>query len=346
MMKWLHIFVMTLAATAVGLAVTLFAATASAQTPTPGQLDLVALGQQQIDALNAGNLDAAMAFFTADVVWQGTGGCLDAPCVGTAAVRAEWATFVADHLRVTVTSSQVSGNTVTGRLEAASDDIRAAGVARVVLSYTLEWRGDKIASVHLLIDATDAQTATFLAYYAAQMLVTLGQQQVDALNAGNLDAAMAFFTADAVWQGTPGCLAAPCVGTAAVRAEWATFVADHLRITVISSQVSGNTGTGVIEAASDSIRAAGVQRVRLSFTEEWRGDKIASVHLVIDATDPQTATFLAYYAAQAQLPSTGTGGSVSGGSVTGWALAAAVLAAAGLLATTAGGLAFARRRRS
>lgn len=171
----------------------------------------------------------------------------------------------------------------------------------------------------------------------------LAQQQIDALNAGNLDAAMAFFTNDAVWQGSGGCLAA-CVGTAAVRAEWAAFVADHLHVTTISSQVSGSTVTGVREAASDYIRAAGVERIRFSFTLEVRGDKIASIRLVIDASDPQTATFLRLLAAAA--PSTGTGGSISGGSVTGWALAAGVLAAVGLLATTAGGLAFARRRRS
>ena len=167
MMKRFHVFVMTLAATVVGLAVTLFAPTASAQTPTPGQVDPVTLGQQWLDALNAGNLDAAMAFMTDDAVWEGTGGCLDAPCVGTAAVRAEFATFVADHLRVTVISSQVSGNTVTGKVEAASDTIRAAGVERIVLSYTVEWRGDKIASNRLVLDASDAQTATLLASLAA-----------------------------------------------------------------------------------------------------------------------------------------------------------------------------------
>ena len=177
-------------------------------------------------------------------------------------------------------------------------------------------------------------------------LAALEQQQIDALNAGNLDAAMAFFTDDAVFQGSRGCLAAPCDGTAAVRAEYATFVAGHTRVTNISRQVSGNTVTGVNESASDTIRAAGVERIRFSFTDEWRGDKISSRILVIDVSDAQTATYLAYLAAQAQLPSTGTGGSISGGSVTGWALAAGVLAVAGLLATTAGGLAFARRRRS
>jgi hypothetical protein len=213
MMKWLHVFVVTAAAMAVGLAVTLFAATASAQTPTPGQVDLVARGQQWLDALNAGNLDAAMAFMTDDAVWEGTGGCLAAPCVGTAAVRAEFATFAPDHVHVTVISSQVSGNTVTGKVEAASDTIRAAGVERIVLSYTVEWRGDKIASNRLALDTSDAQTATFLASLAA-------------------------------------------------------------------------------------------------------------------------------------VPSTGTGGSISGGSVTGWVLAAGALLAVGLLATTGGGLAFARRRRS
>jgi len=173
--------------------------------------------------------------------------------------------------------------------------------------------------------------------------VTLGQQWLDALNAGNLDAAMAFFTDDAVFQGSRGCLAAPCVGTAAVRAEFATFVADHLRVTVISSQVSGNTVTGKVEAASDTIRAAGVERIVLSYTVEWRGDKIASNRLVLDASDAQTATLLASLAA---MPSTGTGGSISGGSVTGWVLAAGALLAVGLLATMTGGLAFARRRRS
>ena len=110
--------------------------------------------------------------------------------------------------------------------------------------------------------------------------------------------------------------------------------------------MSGNTVTSVREVASDTIRAAGVERIRLSATVEVSGDKIASTRLVIDASDAQTGTFLAFITAQAQPPSTGTGGSISGGSATGWALAAGVLAAVGLLATAAGGLAFARRRRS
>ena len=96
--------VATLLVVAVVLGAGLSATTAGAQTPTPGQVDPVALAQQQLDALNAGDLDAAMAFFTDDAVWQGSSGCL-ASCVGTAAIRAEWATFVADHLRVTVISS-------------------------------------------------------------------------------------------------------------------------------------------------------------------------------------------------------------------------------------------------
>jgi len=164
----------------------------------------------------------------------------------------------------------------------------------------------------------------------------LYQQLLDAANAGDLDATMAFFTDDAVFQNGLGCVD-DCVGTAAIRAEFATIVADHTRVTIISSQVSGNTATGEAEGTSDSLRAGGVERIVFSFTLEVRGDKISSLRVV-------PITEVIRFAAAP--PGTGTGGSISGGSVTGWVLAAGALSAVGLLATTAGGLAFARRRRS
>ena len=164
----------------------------------------------------------------------------------------------------------------------------------------------------------------------------LHQQQIDTLNAGDLDAMMALFTDDAVYQNASGCVD-DCVGTAAIRAEFATHVADHLHVTRTSFEVSGNTVTGEAEVTSDSLRAGGVERIVFSFTVEVRGDKISSLRVV-------PITEVIRFAAAP--PSTGTGGSISGGSVTGWVLAAGVLSAVGLLATTAGGLAFARRRRS
>jgi hypothetical protein len=75
---------------------------------------------------------------------------------------------VDQNLQQTITSCEVSGDTVATPLEIAYDVTRAAGVDRIIGGSTYEIEGDKIVAVrNLPTDMTDPQTAQFVRYWLA-----------------------------------------------------------------------------------------------------------------------------------------------------------------------------------
>jgi ketosteroid isomerase-like protein len=129
--------------------------------------DPVAVQQQLFDALDRGDVAAALRLFTDDAVIDTESGlCAQAPCVGKAAIRKDFERFVADKSRrVTPLNTYVSGDVLVTRFEARSALIQKAGVERIVLWGIREMRGDKIASSRCCLpDRTDSQTARFLAW--------------------------------------------------------------------------------------------------------------------------------------------------------------------------------------
>ena len=123
------------------------------------QVDLAALRQQFFDAVNAGDLDAAVAFFTEDSVLDGLPPCDVHPCVGREAIRAVFEGFVADNTQFTSISVEVSANTVIGRIEVTTDLLQLGGIERILAKDTSEWTGDKVSSMVVELDRTDQQTA-------------------------------------------------------------------------------------------------------------------------------------------------------------------------------------------
>jgi hypothetical protein len=125
--------------------------------------------------------------------------------------------------------------------------------------------------------------------------LTVQQQLLDALARGDVGAALALFTEDAVIDTESGlCAKAPCVGKAAIRKDFERYVADKSRrVTPLNTYVSGDVMVTRFEARSATIQKAGVDRVILWGIREMRGDKIASSRCCLpDRTDPQTARFL------------------------------------------------------
>ena len=133
----------------------------------------------------------------------------------------------------------------------------------------------------------------------------LFRQFVDAVNLGDVAGALTVFTDVVVWERGGRCPPGACVGTAAVRGEIEKDVADHHRIDIIDIQASDNILTVRVELRTDGTRAAGVERIIQLFTVEVRGDKISSVRVMVDTTDPQTAGFLAARRPPAAPPATG-----------------------------------------
>jgi len=131
------------------------------------------------------------------------------------------------------------------------------------------------------------------------------QQLLSALSRGDVSAALALFTDDAVIDSQSGqCTDAPCVGKAAIRKDLERLVADKSRrVTPLNTYVAGNVLVTRFEARSATIQGAGVERVILWGIREMRDGKIAALRCCLpERTDAQTARFIEWEEAH---PSTG-----------------------------------------
>jgi ketosteroid isomerase-like protein len=106
------------------------------------QSDLVSIFRQTIEARNRGDLDGMMQFFASDAVREDV--ACQPPCIGMAALRRSFEKNIADHIQVTLTSVEGSGDTVTGRAEIRSDAWRAQGIDHRTTSYTIKFTDGKI----------------------------------------------------------------------------------------------------------------------------------------------------------------------------------------------------------
>jgi ketosteroid isomerase-like protein len=129
--------------------------------------------------------------------------------------------------------------------------------------------------------------------------VAVQQALYDALGRGDVTAALALFTEDAVIDTESGyCAQAPCVGQAAIRKDFERYVTDKSRhVTPLGTHVSGNVLVTRFEARSATIQKAGVDRVILWGIREMRGDKIATSRCCLpERTDADTVRFLQWEA--------------------------------------------------
>jgi ketosteroid isomerase-like protein len=107
------------------------------------QTDPVAVFRQAIDARNRADIAAMMRLFTDDAVRE-DGSC-QPPCVGIAAVKSSFQKNIDEHFQANVISAEEAGDTVTARAEISSDAFRAQGIEKRMTSYTVLFRGGKIA---------------------------------------------------------------------------------------------------------------------------------------------------------------------------------------------------------
>jgi ketosteroid isomerase-like protein len=131
------------------------------------------------------------------------------------------------------------------------------------------------------------------------------QQLLSALSRGDVAAALALFTDDAVIDSQSGtCTDKPCVGKAAIRKDLERLVADKTRrVTPLGTYVAGNVLVTRFEARSATIQSAGLDRIVLWGIREMRDGKIAALRCCLpERTDSQTARFLEW---EEQHPSAG-----------------------------------------
>jgi ketosteroid isomerase-like protein len=150
-------------------------AVGDAADPARAQADAAEVYQQFVAAFDRGDVDGALESFADDAVVGGMPGCVPVDCVGTDAIRNMVEFYVADHIHITVTNSEVSGNTATGSVELEEDILRAGGIERFLGLISVEVSGGKIREYRLTADLTDGQTAAAVAYIGANSVtVNLG----------------------------------------------------------------------------------------------------------------------------------------------------------------------------
>jgi len=176
------------------------------------------------------------------------------------------------------------------------------------------WKGSLVA---LLLTTLLAVLPASLAVAAADDPATVVQRFFDARNRNDIEGTLALVTDDIRIVAGPYCTpAAPCVGVVALRTDSEGFIADHAQVTIVGvPQVSGTTVRLRTEGRGDHFRAAGVERFVRNVTVEVRDGKVASYIGIPDASDAQTAQFLAYVPPQQGPPTapprTGGGGEAS-----------------------------------
>jgi len=136
--------------------------------PAAAQVDWCEKLQQSNDAFNRGEIDLMLEDFADDMVFVAAPVCVAVECVGKDAYRNLMQHFVERKAQSTVTSCEVSGNTVAMTLDWACDPTRAAGVDRIVVRPTYEIEGEQVVAQRGFNDLTDPQTAQFQQYWLAR----------------------------------------------------------------------------------------------------------------------------------------------------------------------------------
>lgn len=132
---------------------------------------------------------------------------------------------------------------------------------------------------------------------------SLAEQDMAAQSRGDVAAALALYSNNAIVQGGGRCWS-PCVGKVAIRKELERRVAARNHATIIARYVSGNVAVIKSEVRlwyidNSGVRrniqwSPGVDRIIVWNIYEENGGRIAVVTLVGQRTDPQTARFITW----------------------------------------------------
>lgn len=128
--------------------------------------------------------------------------------------------------------------------------------------------------------------------------ISIHRRWLEAIGRGDVEAAVALFTDDVVYDDAAGC-AFPlmCVGPAEARPRLELVTTARTQISQITIRQFATSWsawtTATFEATSDATRAAGVQRIKQATTVALREGKIVSVSWRSDRSDDQTQAVLA-----------------------------------------------------
>ena len=145
----------------VSLFVSVFVLPAAAHAAVPA--DPVAVRQQLVDAIAAGNVAKAMALFADDAVVDGGLECTEQPCTDRKAIEKDIRKRIEYRNRATPLANYVSGNVLTTRVALKSDVISDFGFERAIVWVIYEFRNGRIVHERASYDRSDDQTRRFVA---------------------------------------------------------------------------------------------------------------------------------------------------------------------------------------
>jgi ketosteroid isomerase-like protein len=229
-------------------------------------------------ALNAGDVNAAMACFADDAVVKLVPalppGSPDTYS-GAEAIGAWFESLVAGNFEIDVEVLDVDGDTVTTRTSTWMDATREMGVAPLVATETYTIRDGKIRGFTWAI--SEESMASVQAAMAPPSPQEVLAEMAAALNRGDVDAAVAFFTEDAVVKlvpalppGSPDTYS----GAEEIRGWFEELVAGNFEIDVEVLDVEGDTVTTRTSTWMDATREMGVAPLVGTETYTIRDGKI------------------------------------------------------------------------
>ena len=207
---------------------------------TMAAMEAVGTVQALADALNAGDLDAAMTLIADDAVFDMSDG---EPLVGADQIRELFDYLIAGHFRIEATPQKTDGGTVMTDTKTWGDGIPGGGPNIATEVYVVE--DGKITS----ITWTPSEETM-----AAMEAVGMVQALADALNAGDLDAAMTLIADDAVFDMADG---EPLVGADQIRELFDYLIAGHFRIEATPQKTDGGTVMTDTKTWGDGIPGGG-----------------------------------------------------------------------------------------
>ena len=128
--------------------------------PAAARVDWCDEIQQDVDAFNRGDIDLMLKDYADDMVFKASPVCAPQACVGKDAYRNQLEYLIAVDAQLTMTSCEISGNTMAVTDELRGRHTREARVDRIIVFLAYEFEGDKLLSERTVgVDMKDPQTA-------------------------------------------------------------------------------------------------------------------------------------------------------------------------------------------
>ncbi len=277
---------------------TLAACAAPTQVP-PEQVVL-----ELAKALNSGDIDAAMALLTDDIVFT-----VDPPVppgspgvhTGQEEVRASFEELPALNFEMELDLQEVEGDIVKARLRTWVDPTRQLGVAPLEYNEVYIVQDGKISAI--TDNITDESMANLMNAIGVAQAQALLQGFIDAQNAGDVEAALALLTDDAVIQLVPPPMEGHdgiFSGKAAIREWYENLASLHGTGEISNVQVDGDQVSALLNYTDDSLKDIGVDSIDNDWVVTIQDGKITGYTATM--TEESTALLMDAIAAMSPPP--------------------------------------------